>query len=203
MPYLGKAEYERVEIVTPTNDIVRKLNEISEKLSSLIDIINAYISLEEAKSQSMKHAHPTSNIMQLFPNNNRWRWIPISLPSVTVNPRTEYEFWERNANGWLYYVFIQSDNPDVIYGIDIYADGGIEMRVSPKMLNDWGLLDGSGYGMHLTRWDEENNVYVVEMAPGFQNGLGLPFRGRNRAFVYNPSNQIASISLYAWIIELS
>ncbi len=199
MAYQSTQQYYTLSI----NEILRKLNEIAQRLDNISRGMNQSYIAQHPNITPVTPTPESGKLIQYFPNDKKWKWIPIALPSIAVQPRTEYEFWDKSANGWLYYVFIQSDNPDILYGLDIHADGIIEMRLSPRMLYNWGQIGSSGYAMHVTKYDDTNNIYVVEMAPGFQNGLGIPFRGRNRTFAYNPTSETVTLTLYAWIIETS
>lgn len=194
-----RAEYlSLVDIINELRRIVRSLESLPDIASRLETIADRLESISPVSSVTTK----SPQVDFFFPNNKEWRWVPVIQPTVTVKPKSQYVFWDRMANGWLYYMLAVSDDPDILYGLDLHADGIIEIRLSPRMLYNWGLVGGSGYAMHVTRYDDTNKIYAVEMAPGFQNGLGNPFRGRNRTLAQNPTDHDVTVALYAWIIEV-
>ena len=93
------------------------------------------------------------------------------------------------------------DNPDIRIRVDLMADGKLELDISPRDLYELGTVGTNPGLITLYRYDTANNVYVVGYAP--QGGLGVPFRGKASAAIYNPSNSDATIRfMNAWLIIL-
>lgn len=138
----------------------------------------------------------------LFPALSTWEWRPITKKDEVVKAGDSIEIYDEFAAGWLYYAFIKMDNPDLEVAVDLQADRTVEVRASPRRLQEAGAVGRGGIGFTLMRYDDANKVYAMEYAPstGF---LGTPFRGRNRGVVKNPTGEDATIVEGAiWLIIL-
>jgi len=130
-----------------------------------------------------------------------WRWEPVTQTRLRIPARARKTLWDRSGCGWLYYVFMVLDNPDVLLCLDLYADGRVEIRVSPRMLYEWGAIGSNPGVITLYKYDETSNVYAIGYAP--QGALGVPFRGRIRAWLENNTPRESRVDvLEAWIIML-
>ena len=136
-----------------------------------------------------------------FPKQENWKWDPITREYLVLDPGEREELWDKVSSGWLYWVMVISNSPDVRFRVDMYADKVIDIDVTIRYLNRIGFL-GTGSGKFLvTKYDETNNLYVAQYTP--LNGLGVPFRGRNVAFVENNTDSTITVELIkAFLITL-
>lgn len=82
--------------------------------------------------------------------------------------------------------------------LDLEADGIIELAVTPRYIND--LNQRERVMISVQKYDTTNNDYVLEFVPPL-GLLGIPFRGRAKVAVENPTTTPAMIKEYiAWII---
>ena len=135
-----------------------------------------------------------------FPVNREWRWYPVRITNRTIAPGDTLTLWDEKGSGWLYYALARVDNPNVTLKADLQADGYLEIIMNIQELHDMGLV-GLGQGtITVTKYDDVNNDYVVTFSP---IGYGVPFRGKNRCVLYNPTTSSVTLKLfYGWLIIL-
>jgi len=133
-----------------------------------------------------------------FPNSSNWKWRPIVKKGETIQPGRRLTLYDQKGNGYIYYFIISVSNPDAKLMLDVGADDKIELNLSARDLRNMGF-EGSAQGhFQVTKWDETNNIYVVGYAP---IGLGVPFKGRNRAEIINSTSLPCVIyGMWAWLI---
>jgi len=133
-----------------------------------------------------------------LPLREDWVWKPVVKRDVVLMPGESRTIYDEYGSGYVYYMIMKCDNPDLAFGVDVYADSSVELRLRPRDMYEAGVVGYSGKSFWLSRYDTANNVYVVQVTPP---GLGIPFRGRNRFWAENLSDRPATIEyLYAWLI---
>lgn len=157
-----------------------------------------------SESLLRKYAESTSPFLfnpALLPILDIWDWARFIIDKpTTIKPKETINVYDKVGAGWIFYACVAVDNPDIQVLVDVQAgDGKIELRISPKMLKELGMAQRGG-GFAVTNYDPNANIYVMEYAPG-TGFLGVPFRGRNRLDIYNPTNVDATVEVaYAWLI---
>jgi len=136
----------------------------------------------------------------LFPATPFWRWYPVRLKDFTIPPGQKYIVWDLKSSGWIYSVVLRCDNPNLLFQIDVQADGLLEIEISIEDLKDMGLVNLATGEITVTNYDDTNNDYTVAYFP---MGWGVPFRGMNRGTIYNPTSETVTVKLLnAWILEI-
>jgi len=136
----------------------------------------------------------------LFPTTSLWRWYPVRLTNFTIPPGQKAVVWNMKSSGWIHFVTVRCNNPDIIFQIDVQADGLLEIAVSIRDLKDMGLVSPMAGVFTVTNYDDSNNDYTFVYSP---TGWGIPFRGMNRGTIYNPTTETVTVKLLnAWILEL-
>jgi len=133
----------------------------------------------------------------LFPSSGLWLWRPIYEKGVIGAGQTK-EIYDRRESGWINHVTMVCTNPDLKLCIDLEADGKIEIRISPRTLKYLGAVQRCAGVFNLLVYDDSTPLYIGEYAP-VSGGLGIPFRGRNRAWIENPSNVPVSFEVSVWL----
>lgn len=135
-----------------------------------------------------------------FPANEYWYWKPIKEENISIKPKETYELWNERGSGWIFFALFWADNPKLTLQIDVYADSRNDIVIDFETLDTIGSLAlGQGY-FTLSKYDPDNNVYVAQYAP---IGFGVPFRGKNRGVLYNPTTTTINVKLAtAWLIMI-
>ena len=133
-----------------------------------------------------------------LPKREDWVWKPVIKRDVSIPAGGKVTIYDEFGNGYIYYMIAKCDNPNLVFNVDVYADTLIELRLRPADMYDAGVVGYCGKSFWLSRYDTANDVYVLQVTPP---GWGIPFRGRNRFWVENPTASGASIEyLYSWLI---
>jgi hypothetical protein len=137
----------------------------------------------------------------LFPLQKYWRWEVIKK-TEKLNPKQKSKVLDRDVSGWLYWVHVRADNPDVLLQLDLASLPYVaEIDVTFRMLYEMGATNSVG-GFRLLRYDDVNKVYSAEFAPGILGLLGAPFRDKIRVTVTNPTDHEVTYSISALVILL-
>jgi len=136
----------------------------------------------------------------LFPATIEWRWHPIIYKDFIVPAKGKRLLYDEIASGWLHFVLCDCDNSDLVFCCDVYGEGIVEIRVSAKDIYEYGLIRPSDKTIWLARYDDAAKKYVLLFTP---SGLGIPFRGRNRAWFENPTDTDIKVRYFTtWLIIL-
>ena len=131
----------------------------------------------------------------------RMAWEPFVKVKEKIEPQKEVVAVDFSGAGFLNYVFVRVDNPDVIAQLDLHADGRVELAVTPRELYEMGYTQSIG-GFRVLKYSPSQSDYVIEFAPGMLNTFGVPFRGKCRLTLKNPTTATATYTLYAWVIRV-
>ena len=136
-----------------------------------------------------------------FPKRTDWKWDRVYREGFILAPGDKEVLWDRKDAGWLYWFMAMCNSPHLKFKVDLYADGLVDVETSIEELENIGFI-GTGSGKFLvTRYDANNNLYVIQYTP--LNGLGVPFRGRNIGVIMNEtSDPITIYKVYGWLIIL-
>ena len=118
-------------------------------------------------------------------------------PNEVLGPGKEHKVLERYVEGYLVFTYLWTDNPDVTVSIDLYGDGTVETKVSPRILYEHGLVLPSASAPWVSRYDDEAKVYVALYTPS----PWIPWRGFARVKIVNPSVEEARYTFALWILE--
>jgi len=122
----------------------------------------------------------------LFPATLVWEYYPLIRHKEVILPGEKLVLYDRIASGWLFYAFGVCNDPDLIFCIDIYGEGAVEIRLSPRRMYELGHTQPNIKGFWLSRYDDVEKVYVVNYTP---QGLGAPFREYNKFWLENPTDR--------------
>jgi len=135
----------------------------------------------------------------LFPATLVWEFYPIIKKDEVIPAKEKLVIYDEIVSGWLFYAFGECNNPDLTFCIDIYGEGTVEVRFSPKMLYEWGHTQPNIKGFWVSRYDDAAKVYVINYSP---QGLGVPFRGRNKFWLENPTDRDITLKYLFGILIL-
>jgi len=142
------------------------------------------------------------NLLNLlfFPLNKYWYWYPVRKTNRTVRSRERLKLIDVRESGWIFWLTLWVDNPDATLVLDLHSDTSNEYEISVRDLKDMGMLNiGQGF-FNLLRYDDTNNEYVISFFPAT---FGIPFRGGNRCYLYNPTGaDITLKAFHSWLILL-
>lgn len=141
-----------------------------------------------------------SDLMR-FPKETYWSWLPVVKEKELIKPGGVLDLFSEEKDGWLYYVRLVSTNPDIEVNIDVFADRMIEISETIRSLKEAGYA-ASQLGFRILTYDDFNSIYSVEYAPGMGGFPGVPFRGKNRAYLVNKGNVDAYVWFTGWLIEV-
>jgi hypothetical protein len=127
-----------------------------------------------------------------------WEWFVVRELDRTVAPKSMYLLWDKAGAGWIYWAFLNCDNPKLLLNIDVVSlPGAVEIKVSPEMLWKFGFTQSIG-GFRVLAAESGN--WTVEYAPGVLGHFGTPFRDRNRCWLENPTDTPIKFNFQAWLI---
>ncbi len=167
-------------------DIIKRLNDIDIKLGRLdtlplkrtgIDIID-------------------------FPNSDKWGWKSVILDSKIVLANSKISIYNEVGNGYIYYIWIYSNNPLLSWIAEYDANGSTRLATDFATEYALGGVQSMG-GFRITKYDDVNSIYTMEFSPGIFGGLGLPFRGRSNFFLSNPTSSSITFAIYASLIMVN
>ena len=135
-----------------------------------------------------------------FPLSERWKWYPIIQSARKISPGARYVVWDRSSSGWIYFVSVEADNPDLTIVIELLSQNRVELAISFRSLYNQGLVGLSQGLITVTRYSDEDKEYFMVYSP---IGFGVPFRDRCRCSVLNPTRDTITLkSFITWLIEL-
>lgn len=132
-----------------------------------------------------------------FIQDSRWTWQEILIEDLVIPPLGQAPlFVDNNIVGYLNSVFIEANNPSLIFGGSLYAGGPIQIAFDfNELLVERG---GAGQILKLLRYDDANQIYSAEFnPPGFP---GEPFRGNLKALVANPTTTPITVTRFTLAI---
>jgi len=75
----------------------------------------------------------------------RFQWYPVRKVDEKIAPGEKLELYDQAKNGYIYWCFWETDNPDAIFCVDLQADTVLEIKVSPRWLYERGFTEARGF----------------------------------------------------------
>lgn len=123
----------------------------------------------------------------------KYTWGPNSI----IRAKEEITLYERSFYGFLVFVYLRTDNPDLSVVLNLLGDGMIDLVISPRMLYEDGLVQPSASAGWVARYDTSNNIYVAMYTPS----PWIPWSGLVRIKLANPTLIDSRYTIIAWALE--
>jgi len=129
------------------------------------------------------------------------RWVSVAKVDETIDPLKEVEVLRYEGAGYFGYALLRSNNAELMFKLDLYSDGVVEIAESPKSLYEKGFTQSIG-GIRVLKYSDTEKDYVIEYPPVCFSGTGIPFRGYLTLRLWNPTKTSIKYTLYLWYQEL-
>lgn len=121
----------------------------------------------------------------------------VDRRNESIGPREAKTLLEEYVAGFLVFVVLETDNPDVWVLVDLYGDGSLDIQLSPRYLYTLGATSPNASGAWLSRYDDTEKKYVAWYTPS----PWIPFKGFTRIKIMNSSLSDATFSFTAWVLR--
>jgi hypothetical protein len=87
-----------------------------------------------------------------FPRSMRWYWDPIVKLNLTILPGGRFDLYDKEGDGWLFYVVAIVNNKDLKFVLNVYGDTTVEAKFSASDLYSYGLTSPTDKSAWLEIW---------------------------------------------------